>query len=32
MVHVTNSSHPPEKIVLQLLCGDRPAGAVSVSP
>jgi hypothetical protein len=32
MIHVTDKSHPPEKIVLQLLCGGRPAGSVPVSP
>ncbi|HIJ88863.1 MAG TPA: 4Fe-4S binding protein [Desulfuromonadales bacterium] len=32
MIHVASTARPPEKIVLQLLCGDRPAGSVSVSP
>ncbi|MDD2737212.1 MAG: 4Fe-4S binding protein [Desulfuromonadaceae bacterium] len=32
MIHVTNKSRPPEKIVLQLMHGDRPAGSASVSP
>ncbi len=32
MIHVTGKSRPPEKIVLELLCGDRPAGTVSVLP
>lgn len=32
MIHITKSSHPPEKIVLQLLRGDRSAGVVTVSP
>ena len=32
MIHRTDTSRPPEKIVLQLLRGDRPAGSVSVSP
>ena len=32
MIHRTDTSRTPEKIVLQLLRGDRPAGSVSVSP
>jgi cytochrome c oxidase accessory protein FixG len=32
MIHRTNTSRPPEKILLQLLRGDRPAGSVTVSP
>ncbi len=32
MIHRADTSRPPEKIVLQLLRGGRPAGSVSVSP
>ncbi|MFZ4859542.1 MAG: 4Fe-4S dicluster domain-containing protein [Desulfuromonadaceae bacterium] len=32
MLHVTTKYRSPEKIVLQLLRGDRPAGSVSLSP
>lgn len=32
MIHVAKSSRPPEKIVLQLLRGDRSAAIVTVTP
>lgn len=32
MIHVSTKSRSPEKVVLQLLRGERPAGSVAVSP